>query len=101
MPATGFAGIAMPASAPSTPASNDPARVVTSPFRYSPVCSPRYQTLPTSSCAYQSSVISTGSPFSVTVSRTTLASTPLAIILVSSVTSTTTFCRPPEVSVSR
>ena len=45
--------------------------------------------LPAESWAYQSSVTSTGSPFSVTVSRTTRASTPLAIIFVLSVTSTT------------
>jgi len=51
--------------------------------------------LPAESWAYQSSVTSTGSPFSVTVSRTTRASTPLAIIFVSFVTSTTTFsCEP-------
>ena len=64
--------------------------MVTSPFRYSAVSSPRYQMLPSASCAYQSSVISTGSPSSVTVSRTTRASIPFAIIFVSSVTSTTT-----------
>jgi hypothetical protein len=52
------------------------------------------------SWAYQSSVISTGAPFSVTVSRTTRASIPLAIIFVSSVTSTTIFCFVPLVSVS-
>ena len=34
---------------------------------------------PAESCAYQSSVISTGVPFSLTVSRITLATTPLAI----------------------
>ena len=56
--------------------------------------------LPSESWAYQSSVTSTGSPFSVTVSRTTRASTPLAIVLVSSVTSTTTFYCVPSVSVS-
>ncbi|MBK5111428.1 MAG: hypothetical protein JJE10_08750 [Thermoleophilia bacterium] len=44
---------------------------------------------------------SIGSPSSVTVSRTTRASTPLAIFLVLSVTSTTTFCSVPVVSVSR
>src|ERR671917_1600092 len=53
--------------------------------------SPRYQTFPALSWAYQSSVISTGAPFSVTVSRTTRVSSPLAIIFVLSVTSTPTF----------
>ena len=53
--------------------------------------SPRYQTFPALSWAYQSSVISTGAPFSVTVSRTTRVSIPWAIIFVLSVTSTPTF----------
>src|SRR5919112_2997889 len=48
--------------------------------------SPRYQTFPALSWAYQSSVISTGAPFSVTVSRTTRASILLAIIFVLSAT---------------
>ena len=37
---------------------------------------------PSASCAYQSSVTSTGWPFSVTTSWTTLASTPFAILFV-------------------
>jgi hypothetical protein len=45
-------------------------------------------------------VISTGWPFSVTVSCTTRASIPLAIIFVLLVTSTTTFWFVPIVSVS-
>ena len=81
----------MPASAPSTPASNEPQRQTRLPFSYSAVSSPRYQTLPSESWAYQSSVSSTSSPPSVTVSRTTTASTPFAIVFVLSVTSTTTF----------
>ena len=56
---------------------------------------------PALSWAYQSSVTSTGSPPSVTTSRTTRAVTPLAISLVRSVTVTTTFCRVPSESVSR
>jgi len=68
MPTWGLPGITIPASAPPTPASNEPARVVTLPFSYSAVSSPRYQTLPSASCANQSSVISTASPPSVTVS---------------------------------
>ncbi len=75
--------------------------MATRPFSYSAVASPRYQMFPALSWAYQSSVTSTGSPRSVTVSRTTRASTPLAIFLVSWVTSTTTFCFEPWVSVSR
>ncbi len=55
---------------------------------------------PAESWAYQSSVISTGVPFSLTVSRITLATTPLAILLVLFVTSTTAFSRVPWVSVS-
>ena len=55
---------------------------------------------PAESWAYQSSVTSTGVPFSLTVSRITLATTPLAIFLVLLVTSTTAFSRVPVVSVS-
>ena len=90
-----------PAWAPSTPASNEPAVVVGLPFSYSVVFSPRYQTLPSESCAYQSSVTSTGTPSSVTTSCTTAASTPFAILLVLPVTVTTTFWRAPSGSVSR
>src|SRR4029453_2449461 len=70
------------------------------PFLYSVVASPRYQTFPSESWAYQSSVTSTGVPCSLTVSRITLATTPLAIVLVFCVTSTTAFSRFPVVSVS-
>ena len=90
----------IPACAPSTPASNEPDLVFTLPFSYSAVFSPRYQTLPSPSWAYQSSVTSTSSPFSVTTSRTTLASMPLAIIFVLSVTVTSTRCSVPSSSVS-
>src|SRR5215207_8928139 len=46
----------------------------TLPFSYSAVSSPRYQTLPAPSWAYQSYVISTGCPFRLTTSWMTLAS---------------------------
>ena len=72
-----------PAWAPSTPASNEPAVLTGLPFWYSVVASPRYQTLPFASCAYQSSVTSTNSPSSLTTSRTTRAVTPFAISFVS------------------
>ena len=53
------------------------------------------------SCAYQSSVTSTGLPSSVTTSWTTLAVIPLAIFFVFEVTVTTTLCFVPSGSVSR
>ena len=48
----------MPAWAPSTPCSQEPAVVVTFPFSNSFVSSPRYQMFPSASCAYQSNVSS-------------------------------------------
>ena len=51
-----------PGSAPSTPASNDPACVTILPSSNSAVSSPRYQTLPSASWAYQSKVSSISSP---------------------------------------
>ena len=57
-PARGSAGITMPGRAPSTPASQDPSVLTTSPSSYSAVSSPRYQTLPSASWAYQSWVSS-------------------------------------------
>ena len=56
--------------------------------------------LPSASWAYQSSVTSTGTPFALTVSRITRASTPLAIVFVRFVTFTTTCSFAPVVSVS-
>jgi len=91
----------IPACAPSTPASKEPSVVVGLPFSYSVVNSPRYQMLPFLSCAYQSSVTSTGLPPSLTTSWTTRAVTPLAIRFVLSVTVTTTRCLVPSGSVSR
>jgi hypothetical protein len=93
----------IPGCAPSTPASNEPARVTSLPFSYSAVSSPMYQTFPSESWAYQSSVISTASLVfvSVTTSRTTRASTPFAIRFVLLVIVTSTRCSAPSWSVSR
>ncbi|MGI8511673.1 MAG: hypothetical protein ACR2NH_03500 [Solirubrobacteraceae bacterium] len=93
--------MAMPGCAPSLPASNEPPRLTTLPFSYSAVASPRYQMFPSESWAYQSSVTSTGAPRSVTTSRTTRATIPLAMVFVRSVTVMLTVCRVPAVSVSR
>ena len=67
----------MPGSAPSTPASHEPSVLETSPFSYSLVSSPMYQTLPSWSWAYQSNVSSASSPSTYTVSRTTVVETPM------------------------
>jgi hypothetical protein len=61
MPTFGFAGSAIPGSAPSTPASQEPLSVGL-PCLYSIVCSPKYQTFPCESWAYQSLVTSIGLP---------------------------------------
>ena len=90
-----------PASAPSTPASNEPPRDETFPSSNSAVCSPRYQTLPSPSCAYQSKVSSITSPSEVTVSRTTRAVTPFAIRFVALLTVTRTSSAFPSSSSSR
>src|SRR3954447_2533572 len=67
--------MAIPADAPSTPACQDP-DVSTLPPSYSLVSSPKYQTLPDRSCAYQSSVSSSSVPSSLTTSCTTVVVTP-------------------------
>src|SRR3954469_4760815 len=67
--------MAIPADAPSTPACQDP-DVSTLPPSYSLVSSPKYQTLPDRSCAYQSSVSSSSVPSSLTTSCTTVVGTP-------------------------
>ena len=55
------AGEEHPGRAPSRPALNEPSRLVTWPWRSSSfVFSPKYQTLPWRSCAYQSLVTSRG-----------------------------------------
>ena len=46
MPTFGWAGMTIPAWAPSTPASKEPSVETGLPFSYSVVASPRYQTLP-------------------------------------------------------
>ena len=53
----------IPARAPSRPACHEPSVVVTRPCASnSAVASPRYQTAPAASCAYQSVVRSSGWP---------------------------------------
>ena len=91
----------MPARAPSTPASHEPAFEIGLPSSYSVVSSPRYQTLPARSWANQSNVSSTSLPRSVTVSRTTRAVTPFAMRFLRLVTLTTTRCTASSESVSR
>ena len=54
MPTRGCAGMMIPARAPSTPASQEPAFDTARPSSYSVVSSPMYQTVPARSCAYQS-----------------------------------------------
>jgi hypothetical protein len=76
-------------------------RLTTCPLSYSAVDSPRYQTLPPASWAYQSSVSSTAAPSCVTTSCTTRAVMPLAIFFVSFVTVISTSLTVPLVSVSR
>ena len=79
-----------PGRAPSTPASNEPSRVVMRPFSNSAVSSPRYQIDPSASWAYQSKVSSMILPSRRTVSRTIRAVTPFLIFFVLLVTVTTT-----------
>src|SRR5262245_38314215 len=91
MPTSGAACMMMPGSAPSTPASQAPFLLATWPLTYSAVSSPKYQTFPSESCAYQSSVSSIRSPLGVrTSSCTTTQSTPITV-LVSDVTVTVIF----------
>src|SRR5262245_31678132 len=85
-----------PGCAPSTPAFQDPAVEVIEPFLYSAVSSPKYQTLPAASCAYQSNVSSARSPLAEnTWSCTTVVATPMTIS-VRSVTKTTFRSRWPS-----
>lgn len=66
-----------PGCAPSTPASQDPFVEETLPSAYSAVSSPKYQTFPNRSWAYQSNVSSARSPFAEkTWSCTTVVVTP-------------------------
>src|SRR5262245_42939722 len=85
-----------PGCAPPTPASHDPLVEETFPLTYSAVSSPKYQTFPNRSCAYQSSVSSARSPFAEkTWSWTTVVVTP-RITFVRSVTTTTLRSRCPS-----
>src|SRR5688572_33421515 len=70
-----MASMTIPGKAPSTPASHEPAVEPGTPSSNSCVSSPRYQTLPASSCANQSSVSSIITSSRYAVSRTTSAST--------------------------
>ena len=83
----GCAGITMPGLAPLTPVSQEPS-VLTLPLSYSLVSSPKYQTAPSRSCAYQSQVSSTTWPFELATSWTTVVVTP-AMSFVFDVTVTT------------
>src|SRR5580765_8305672 len=85
----------MPGFAPSTPALNEPSMSTScgvgglSPLKisYTPVASPKYQTLPSFLGQNQSSVDSVCAPFTNTTSRKTMHVTP-AISFVSFLTST-------------
>ena len=90
----------MPASAPSTPASQEPSVVLSFPFSNSFVSSPRYQRFPAESCAYQSKVSSVICPPCLTTSCTTTASMPM-IVFVRPVTVTSFRWTSPSASVSR
>src|SRR3954447_18853095 len=66
-----------PAFAPSAPARQVPSRLVTLPAAFSSaVSSPKYQTLPRASCAYQSFVRSASLPRSYRRSSTSVQRTP-------------------------
>ena len=71
------------------------------PFWMEAVSSPKYQTLPSESCAYQSSVISLAFPWSYTTSWTTRAVTPSAIFLVRFSTLITSWSSSPSGFVTR
>src|SRR5437868_2988352 len=66
----------MPGCAPFTPDLNEPSMLVISLPSSSWVFSPKYQTLPSLSCAYQSSVSSVNTPPTYTVSWTSTQVTP-------------------------
>src|SRR5262245_57280170 len=84
----------IPGRAPSTPARHEPSRLLSSPFSNSCDSSPKYQTLPSTSCAKKSSVSSVTAPPALTVSCTTMHVTP-AIRRVSFVTVTVSVSPPP------
>jgi hypothetical protein len=94
-PTIGWAGMKMPALAPSTPASHEPSVDTTTPSSSSFVSSPKYQTLPAASWANQSNVSSTSSLLTNTWSCTTVVVTP-RISLVSLVTENTSVAEFPS-----
>ena len=73
----------IPPTAPSTPASHEPSRLSTAPSSSKvAVASPKYQTLPSSSAAYQSWVRSATEPSARrTTSRTTVALMPWTFLV--------------------
>src|SRR4051812_19320544 len=87
----------MPGRAPRSPATQLPSVLLTLPCSYSLVSSPKYQTVPVRSWAYQSSVSSFRAPSSRTVSRTSTHSTP-AMVRVRLVTVTTVVSTPSFVA---
>ncbi len=78
--------------------SQEPSVLTTWPFSISFESSPRYQTFPAASCAYQSYVSSISSPSRYTRSRTTVAVTPLTIFVSPTETSTRDRSVPSSVS---
>lgn len=72
-----------PATAPRTPACHDPSLLFTFPcLSYVAVASPRYQTFPSLSAAYQSCVLSASVPSARrSTSRMTVASTPWMVMV--------------------
>jgi hypothetical protein len=76
-PTSGFAGMKMPGFAPFTPACQEPSVLVCSRLRFSSsVASPKYQTFPAMSCAYQSVMFSWSLPPMKPWSWTTVVMTP-------------------------
>src|SRR5262245_19800897 len=87
-PRWGLASMMMPALAPFFPASHEPCVVISVPWSYVLVSSPKYQTFPCLSCAYQSNVSSITEPSAIlTTSWTTVIGT-VRIVFLSRVTST-------------
>ena len=81
----------IPGSAPATPPVQESLAFEKCPWWSSLVPSPMYQTFPCLSWAYQSKVRSTGWPCWETVSRMTVAGTPM-IVLVRCVTTSLSVC---------
>src|SRR3989442_3971164 len=94
-PIWGWASMMTPACAPFFPASHEPTVLTGGPSSF--VSSPKYQTFPSLSGAYQSKVSSLRAPFRYTASWTTNVAT-LRIGLVSYVTVTASISTPSGVS---